>query len=262
MPPVLATASPLAGTYRRLTRSCDALDVRVPAAGGQPLDTIAGSWLNAREVATRTDALDALVDGESARILAAHGHTARPDAAASRVLHHYLWQASLLISGPWYLERKVPRIGPEDLWIQPATGALALTPGDFSHAADDDASRAELRSAVADHVQPLLAAFGPRLRRGPRALWGMAADDLVSGIWYLGRVLGQEEHAVREAAALLPGGTPPFPGAAGFRRLRDEAGRSHVTRTRAGCCMYYTIRPAEACLTCPRTSDAERLRRF
>ena len=33
-------------------------------------------------------------------------------------------------------------------------------------------------------------------------------------------------------------------------------------RPRLGCCLHYTIRPAEACLTCPRTGDDERLRRL
>ncbi|MGH3323710.1 MAG: (2Fe-2S)-binding protein, partial [Streptomyces sp.] len=99
-------------------------------------------------------------------------------------------------------------------------------------------------------------------RRGRRALWGMVADDLISGIWYLGRMLGQEERAVRAATELLPSGIPPFPGGAAFRRLEGRGGEQHPTRTRLGCCLYYTIRPAEACITCPRTCDAERLSRL
>ncbi|MGW7417617.1 (2Fe-2S)-binding protein, partial [Streptomyces sp. NPDC054863] len=128
--------------------------------------------------------------------------------------------------------------------------------------ADEEALRAELRAAVADHVRPLLTAVRPHARRSPRTLWGMAGDDLVSGIWYLGRMLGQEERALQAATALLPTAVPPFPGGADFRRLTTPDGSRHPTRTRLGCCMYYTLDSAQACATCPRTCDAERLRRL
>jgi hypothetical protein len=71
-------------------------------------------------------------------------------------------------------------------------------------------------------------------------------------------MLGEEDRAVAVASAVLPGDTPPFPGAAGFRRLASGP----WTRTRAGCCLYYAVQPPDACLTCPRTTDAERLRRL
>ncbi len=183
------------------------------------------------------------------------------------------------MSGSWYLERRVPRIRPRDIRVDLATGTFEVVPGtgfaclphDPAAAADapgvralghEEALRAELRAAVADHVRPLLTAIGPRLRRGPRALWGMVGDDLVSGIWYLGRVLGQEERAVRAAEDLLPTAVPPFPGGADFRRLVGHEGRRYPTRTRVSCCLYYTLRPDAACVTCPRTPDAERVRRL
>jgi hypothetical protein len=169
-------------------------------------------------------------------------------------------------------------IRPCDIRVNLATGTFEITPGsgfaclpdDVAAArvpgvrtlADAEALRADLRTAVADHMRPLLTAIGPHTRRGPRALWGMVADDLISGVWHLGRVLGQEERAVRAATDLLPRAVPPFPGGADFRRLTAGDGRSHPTRTRLGCCLYYAIRPAEACVTCPRTGDTERLRRL
>ncbi|WP_442906189.1 (2Fe-2S)-binding protein [Kitasatospora sp. NBC_00458] len=71
-----------------------------------------------------------------------------------------------------------------------------------------------------------------------------------------------EAAAVAAAGAVLPGHTEPLPGAADFRLLRGEDGRAHHTRTRLGCCLYYAIQPGNACLTCPRTADEERLRRL
>ncbi len=96
-----------------------------------------------------------------------------------------------------------------------------------------EALRAELRAAVAEHAGPVLDGFRPLLRRGPHALWGMVTDEITEGLWYVGRLLGQEERAVAELAALLPGGTAPYAGAADFRR-RTEFDGPAATASGAG----------------------------
>ncbi|MFC8126978.1 (2Fe-2S)-binding protein [Streptomyces sp. NPDC057302] len=268
----LSPAALLATTYRRLAAHCESLAVTV----AQPGSTAGQGWLTGAELTARQDALDAFVGAEAARIRAGHDHSPRPDVAASRALHGYLWSVSLLMSGAWYLERRVPRIRPQDVRVHVETGAFEIVPGSFTCFPDDPAAglpgtrvlpdeeslRAELRAAVVAHMRPLLTALGPQLRRRQRALWGMAGDDLISGIWYLGRMLGQEDEALRAVDALLPGPVEPFPGGADFRHLTTRDGERHPTRTRLGCCLYYTIRPAEACGTCPRVCDGERLRRL
>jgi len=206
-------------------------------------------WIPADRLAS---AADRLVEGEAARIRARHGLAPRPHVAASRLLHHCLWSTSLLISGVWYLEGRVPLLPADRLWIDAATGEFALRPDDRTpddrtpddRTPDDGAA---LRDAVAARVSPVLAAFQPLVRRGPRALWGMATDDLLSGLWYLGRMLGQEDHAVATATALLPADARPWTGPANFRR--EEGG---WTRTRQGCCLYYAVDPVNPCATCPR----------
>lgn len=268
----------LARTYRRIAASCEALNMTVAAPDAAAAAPTPGPGLDGAELTRSRQALDAFVDAEAGRIRELHGHLPRRDVAASRALHDYLWSVSLLMSGAWYLERRVPRVQPHEVRVDLATGAFEVVPGtgfaclpdDPAAAlmpgvrvvADEEALRAELRAAVADHVGPLLTAIGPYLRRGPRALWGMATDDLVSAIWYLGRMLDQEERAVQAATELLPAGIPPFPGGADFRRLVGRDGKRYPTRTRLGCCLYYTLDPAQACLNCPRTDDAERLRRL
>ncbi|MEU2156178.1 (2Fe-2S)-binding protein [Streptomyces sp. NPDC019396] len=262
----------LASRYRELGALCPAWQAEVLPPGPPARQ----GWADGMELATRQGCLDTYLESEALGIRRQHDHTARGDVVASRALHGYLWSVSLLMSGPWYLDRRVPRLRPADVRISLTTGDLAVVPGAFACLPEDPAAglpgvrvlpheealRGELRASVVDLVRPLLAAMGPLLRRGPRALWGMVGDDLVSGIWYLGRVLGQEGHAVRAAGELLPGPLPPFPGGADFRRLAGRDGMSYPTRTRLGCCLYYTIRPAEACGTCPRVCDAERLRRL
>ncbi len=136
----------------------------------------------------------------------------------------------------------MPVLPARDLWIAADTGEFALRPGEWR-----PGDEAVLREAVAAHVGPVLAAFQPYVRRGPRALWGMATDDLLSGLWYLGRTLGEEDRAVAVATALVPADAAPWTGPAGFRRAHGE-----WTRTRDGCCLYYAVDPANPCGTCPR----------
>jgi len=243
-------AGGLAETYRWLAETCPSLQVRL--VDHEP--TGPQNWIPATRLA---GSVEELIAGESDRIRQRHGTEPRAHVAASRLLHHYLWSAALLAAGPWYLDGRVPRLHAADLWIDPATGDLALRPGRWARG-DETA----LRQTLAAHLGPVLAAFQPYVRRGPRALWGMAADDLASAIWHLGKALDQEDHAIAVATAVLPGDTPPFPGAAAFRPLPARSGRTHWTRTRAGCCLYYAIDPATPCITCPRTCDAERLRRL
>lgn len=267
-PPADGCAALSAATYRRLNALCPTLDVAVAEPGSPPRP----GWVDGATLMADTRVLDALFDAGASRIADRYGHCARPDVVATSALHGYLWSVCLLMSGPWYLQRRVPRIRASDVRVQIATGSPGVVPGPFACLpgdpaaalpgarvlSDEAALRAQLRRAVADHARALLAVFGPRVRRGPRALWGMVADDLVSGIWHLGRALGEEERAVRLAAELLPGPIPPFPAGADFRTITDAAGDSRPTRTRLGCCLHYTIRPAEACGTCPRVRDAAR----
>ncbi|MFI6289162.1 (2Fe-2S)-binding protein [Streptomyces sp. NPDC051018] len=269
----LSCSTLLASTHHRLAAHCGTTP-RIEVA--RPRRPAGQGWIDGAELAYHPGLLDAFLEAERGRIRERYGHSARPDVVASRALHGYLWAACLLIAGPWYLDRRVPALAPADVRVSRTTDALAVVPGGFTClpedpaaglpgvrvVVDEEALRAELRAAVASHVRPLLAAMGPRLRRGPRALWGMVGDDLVSAIWHLGRRLDEEERAVTEAGRLLPGPVAPFLGGADFRRLTGREGRSYPTRTRMGCCLYYTIRPAEACATCPRTCDGERLRRL
>ncbi|MEU9008003.1 (2Fe-2S)-binding protein, partial [Streptomyces sp. NPDC048551] len=99
-------------------------------------------------------------------------------------------------------------------------------------------------------------------RRGPRARWALATDEVVEGLWYLGSLLGEERRAVRELDLLLPGTTAPYTGGAGFRTLDGPATAELTTRDRAGCCFFYTIRPQDTCTTCPRTCDTDRVARL
>lgn len=195
---------------------------------------------------------------------------------ASFGLHRYAWPACLLVTVPWFLHRRVPRIPVEDVAFQRASGHLTLRVREFACLPDDPAAalpgarvvtdeaalRAEVLASVAEHLGPVLDGFGPRMRRGKRALWGMATDEVVEGLWYIAHLLGEERRAMAELEALLPGTTKPYVGNAGFRELTGPDGESLPTRDRASCCLFYTLRPEDTCVTCPRTCDADRIRKL
>lgn len=269
--PVLSSAT--ADAYARLTEVYPYLTVTELGHGERPAEDAGGQWLAAGALAEGGAALDSFLAWDERQTVEAYGQRARPDVVATFGLHRYAFPATLLVTLPWFLHRRVPRYPVGDVWYAREVGRFAVRPGDFAClpgdpaarlpgarvVPDEEALRAEVRAAVAEHLEPLLAAFGPRMRRRGRALWGMATDEIVEGLWYLGELLGEEERAVRELELLLPGATRPYIGTAGFRELTGPDGHSLRTRDRVSCCMYYTLRPDDTCGTCPRTCDADRV---
>ncbi|EDY53047.1 conserved hypothetical protein [Streptomyces clavuligerus] len=269
-----APTCPFGDTYARLTEAFPSLGVRILGPGEQgPTDP---GWVPADELAAGGPALDAFLDWDRAQVLRDYGQEARPDVVTGFGLHRYVWPATLLFTVPWFLTRRVPRIAPAQVAFQRELGRMAVRVQEFACLPGDPAAhlpgartvdgeealRAELRSAVAAHVEPLLDGFGSRMRRGRRALWGMATDDLIEGLWYIGTLLGEEARAIEELERLLPGTVKPFVGKPGFRELTGPQGQCLPTRDRATCCFFYTLRPDDTCVTCPRTADPVRVARL
>ncbi|MGW4855633.1 (2Fe-2S)-binding protein [Streptomyces sp. NPDC004288] len=282
VPALLPTplASPVASSYARLAEVYAGLRVD-EIAPGERLPRGAG-WVGADDLAAGGPPLDAFLAWDDAQVLRDYGAQARPDVVATFGLHRYAWPACLLVTVPWFLHRRVPRIPVHDVSFQRVLGRMAVRveefaclPGDPAAAlpgarvvADEEALRAEVRDSLAEHFAPVLDGFAPRMRRGRRALWGMATDDIVEGLWYVAELLGEEPRAMTELELLLPGSPrthKPYAGGAGFRELPGSEGQDgapRTTRDRAACCFFYTLRPEDTCLTCPRTCDAERVSRL
>ncbi|TKA10989.1 (2Fe-2S)-binding protein [Actinacidiphila oryziradicis] len=263
---------PLAAAYARLTEVFPALRVteEAPRSGD--------GWTAAYELAAGGPALDSFLARDEEQLLRDYGDPARPDVVAGFGLHRHAWPVCLLFTVPWFLHRRVPRLPVADVSFHRATGRLTVRPRGFACLPEDPASalpgarvvpdteelRAELRAAVAEHLAPVLDGFRPRMRRGRRAMWGMATDEVTESLWRIGVLLGEEDRAVAELGALLPGSTAPYAGAADFRTLGAPGTPDGTvpTRDRISCCFSYTLRPAETCPTCPRTSEAERIGRL
>ena len=268
---VLRGATPFTAAYDRLTEVFPALRVtetsQLPSGEG---------WVTATDLAAGGPALDAFLAFDDEQVLQDYGQRGRPDVIASFGLHRYAWPVCLLVTLPWFLHRRVPRIPVGSVAFERTLGRLAVRIEDFAclpsdpaadlpgaHTVPDEESlRAEVRASVAAHLGPVLDAFRPRMRRGARALWGMATDEITEGLWYVGHLLGEESRAMAESQLLLPGGTTPYAGGAAFRELHGPDGEALTTRDRASCCLFYTLRPQDTCVTCPRTCDGERIARL
>ncbi|WP_374203637.1 (2Fe-2S)-binding protein [Streptomyces antimicrobicus] len=267
----------MAAAYARLTEAYPGLRCTERSAS-EPVPRGAG-WVGADALAAGGPDLDAFLAWDAAQVVRDHGRPARPDVVAGFGLHRYVWPAGLLFTLPWFLHRRVPRIAAEHTSFHRTSGVLSVRVDGFSCLPGDPAAglpgarvvpgeevlRAELRAAAAEHLTPVVEGFGPRLRRGRRALWGMVTDDLVEGLWYVAGLLGpaEERRARAELALLFPGsGTAPYPGGGTFRTLTGADGAALPTRDRVSCCFFYTVRPEDTCTTCPRTCDADRLTRL
>ncbi|MEV8321186.1 (2Fe-2S)-binding protein [Streptomyces sp. NPDC059900] len=274
--PTLAERAPsaLADAYARLAEVFPGL--RVSELGDDEQAPQGGGWVTASRLAEGGAGLDAFLAWDEAQVQKDYGQAGRPDVIASFALHRYAWPATLLFTVPWFLLRRVPRFPVQNVSYERTLGRLAVRSTGFACLPDDPAAtlpgahvvpdeealRAEVRGAVAEHLGPLLDAFGPRMRRRSRALWSLATDEIVEGLWYIAHLLGEEERATADLERLLPGATKPYVGTAGFRELTGPNGESLPTRDRASCCMFYTLRPEDTCVTCPRTCDADRIERL
>ncbi|WP_344003163.1 (2Fe-2S)-binding protein [Streptomyces thermocarboxydovorans] len=267
--------SAVADAYDRLAAAFPALAVTELRAGEEA--PAGGDWVSASELAEGGAGLERFLRWDDSQVRRDYGMRARPDVVAGFGLHRYAWPACLLITVPWFLLRRVPRYPVTHVSFDRtapglAVGRMAVRPAGFAClpgdpaadlpgarvVPDEDALRAEVRAAVSEHLEPVLTGFGPRMRRRGRALWGMATDEVVESLWYVARLLGEEERARRELELLLPGTTKPYVGAAAFRPTTGPAGEPAHTRDRVSCCMFYTLRPDEVCATCPRTCATQR----
>ncbi|MEV4612802.1 (2Fe-2S)-binding protein [Kitasatospora sp. NPDC049258] len=280
LPAVPDPEAPLAASYHRLADALPAL--RIHCASTRPGDDPGADrdhgrgegrghgWVRAADLAQLPGVLAESVARESREAARRYGAAPRPDVAAGLCLHRYAWPVALAFTLPWFLERRVPRLPVERVAVRHGGSELSLATDEFSCLPDDPraglpgarvvpdetALERALLAGLVEHLTPVLAAFRPLVRRGPRTLWGLATDEVVEGLWYLGGLLGEEERAVAELTRLLPGTPrPPFTGGAGFELLERPGAEPLRTRTRVSCCLFYTIRPAEACFGCPRTAN-------
>ncbi|MGF7236540.1 MAG: (2Fe-2S)-binding protein [Frankia sp.] len=253
MRPGPTNARPLDASYQAVARACGLTAVHLIERADHtgPAD---------RPGEPSRTALHEAIDHQATLLEGRYGAAARRPVAALWALHRHLLVTGLLLTGPYLLHRRVPRIHANGITLDPAAASATVTLAGAPGGVETAAHTGELRSILARHYAPILAAYGPQVRAGERSLWGAATDQIAGGLWHLGRTLNREREATTVATALLPGDTPPFVGGAAFRQLASLSNapddRAAVTRTRVRCCLLYTLSPEDTCATCPRRRAA------
>ena len=265
---------PLTGTATAANELNEWLNVRI----GWPEDR--AGWVDCADVdATAIADWEARVDPQ---VLQRYGQT-HPMTVSGFVLD---WYASLpgVVGGACFRQaRRVPRLDraslafrchPEEQYpeavalLDPRFWCLPDDP-DASHpdadvVASEAALAAVLRCAVRAHADDFLAGYAGGAKLARRHLLGAFFDGLDTGVWYGGSAEVPAAPEVLQLGALvLPGSTSEFADPSTVYRLTDARGREHLSRRRVGCCYYYKVSEnGEACATCPRVNDAERVERY
>lgn len=226
-PSPTSRTSPVTAAYTRLTEVLPMVSV-TELSPTDPLPEGEG-WVRAAGLAAAGAELDAFLAWDETQILRDYGREGRPDVVAAFGLHRYSWYACLLFTVPWFLQRRVPRFPAGHVAFQREQSRLRWCVAKRSAACrairrphepgarvvpDEEALRAEVRAAFAEHIEPVLGGFGPRMRRRGRALWGMATDEIVEGIWYIAELLGadEQERSPARAGAAAAGHDPAVRG--------------------------------------------------
>jgi hypothetical protein len=193
---------------------------------------------------------------------------------AGYVLQWYLVIPSYLGGLLFHSARRVPSLSPLQLGFRLDPAALrevVLRPGrfwclpgdpDVGHpdavpVPDEAALGMVLRREVIAHATRFLAVYSPQVRFGRRTQWAAVADALDRGLLLAGRSFGSPQAGAADARLVFAGETT----ASTICQMTDEQGRTHWTRRRGSCCFLYALPGIERpCTSCPRVSDAERVR--
>jgi len=192
------------------------------------------------------------------------------------VLDWYLAGVVLPAVGMFHLDRRVPRLAPEDVHLLPGpagtpVAATALDSAQFRCLVDDpaigeaeaevvgglDALAAALRTELLAHADQLVEAYAPTTRIGGHGLWGAVTDAADVAAMTGGWVSGEPARAADEIRLVLTG-DPRWVGGSTLHEIEDARARRHWTRRRYSCCFLYRAPGGGVCVTCPRVSDEER----
>jgi FhuF 2Fe-2S C-terminal domain len=114
---------------------------------------------------------------------------------------------------------------------------------------------------VGDHLAWLVARLAERrVRRGPRALWGLVANSCAAAVLAEAQAAGLPAEATgRLLGQLLDAPGRPLPAPAVLQVGPDAQPR--LVRRRVTCCLNYTV-AGSPCATCPLLPPAETRRRL
>jgi hypothetical protein len=251
---------PLADSLARLGGRVHAARLATPE-GWLALDDVCG------------DAYADVVD-----IAAAGYDTARSDIRGNRLLEIWTWLVATPAAATVLLDRRLPDVGADNLtvapglWVDPAPVALRsgrfwCLPGDTAAdhpdatvVPDERALVLELNATLRErHLPALIETIAVRSRRGRRALWRGATDQLVGAFTRAGAALGCAADALT-LARIAGDGEAPMRSEVRIKRFEFDDLPPYTMHLREGCCLYYRVdgRPPH-CSNCPLVDDERRV---
>ena len=179
---------------------------------------------------------------------------------ASALLEGYAWAlarplfAALAAGGP------APDLAAGNVLLAFAEGRLAEVAVREPAPPPGGAAGAVAR-LVGDHLALLVARLAERrVRRGPRALWGLVANGCAAAVLAEAQAAGLPAGATgRLLGQLLDAPGRPLPAPAVLQAGPD--GQPRLVRRRVTCCLNYTV-AGQPCATCPLLPPAETRRRL
>ena len=282
MPQAVVPADPSAAMVGQcavhpLAASVTAIDRVVDWVSFRLLDPIGTDWTSCDHALSDPACFTRWRAALAQQLAQQHSHVPEQTTAA-HVLQWYLGIPTHLGAMLFHSARRVPSLHPGQLAFRldlARVQEVALRPGRFwclpgdpdaghpdaTPVPDEVALAAVLRSQVVAHAARFLEVYGPMVRFGRRTLWAAVTDVLDVNLLRAGRSFGSAQAGATDARLVLAERENPFTSASTTCEMTDEHGRTHWIRRRGWCCFTYALPEVEhPCASCPRVSDAERVR--
>lgn len=190
--------------------------------------------------------------------------------AATTVASDVGWLAAHAVAA-MFVERRLPRFVPENLWTRPADAAgdpdeVAISALRFDCLPDDSAAehpdavvvsgssalRGRFHALITERLTaPVINRLTVLAPVGRKALWGMVTSSWATAYAYAGFATGRSDAARAEAEQLI-GSDPRTALAPPIFYLTDDGAATRLRHWRGSCCLYYRAPTYGYCEgTCP-----------
>jgi hypothetical protein len=188
---------------------------------------------------------------------------------------HYAYTVELITFAFFLVERRVPDLSTNQLWMRLGTSAdienLAWKGRAFAALPDDpEASHPDCivlptRAALREHMRkqliasltPLVNSISACSSQGKPGLWEIAAEYSAFAFVALGELLGDESIGVEESR-LFSANRSKVSAKRDFIPI-EHVGTTHYLLDRISCCLYYQVEGGKYCHSCPHRPVEERI---